>query len=88
MSIFDEVDWTVYLLMRDGVCVYVGATKDFRSRLYSHTHMGGKEFDSVEVIECDTMEDMVTTELALLAQERPLYNDKVERRWYGPSGVR
>lgn len=61
----------IYFLVRDGVVVYVGQSKNVHRRI--NDHKSGKEFDRINVIEC-LEKDLDQLEALYIKKFRPLLN--------------
>jgi len=79
----------VYALLREGVVVYIGQSKQPLSRVYSHKSLWGRKrtpgwlpikgilFDEVHVLSCK-VEDLDRLERALIDLYKPKYNVKLK----------
>lgn len=64
----------VYFLISDEKVVYIGSSVCPIHRVATHRSQGQKIFDSVAVIDCDSLEAAVELEGALIRQLTPFYN--------------
>lgn len=60
----------VYFLLRDGEVIYIGQTKKWLSRPFSHIN---KPFDEVRILECEP-EDLDALEMQMIAKYKPTFN--------------
>lgn len=65
----------VYRFLKDGDVVYVGQTRDFHRRIQSHLRRGViKEWDSIEYIIADSINQMANLEGFFINKFSPIYN--------------
>ena len=70
----DSVEYNVYLLYKNDEIVYVGQTTQLFIRL--NTHSKTKDFDQFSYISCESYEEMMSIESALILELQPKYNQK------------
>lgn len=68
----------VYVLMMNGVVVYVGRSRNVRQRLKNHRR--NNIFDDYEVYICESLRESKDLEAVLQQQHRPLRNIRIEQR--------
>ena len=66
----------VYLLVRDGVVVYIGQSKNVYSRIAAHTQGAAFEFDAFEVELC-APEELLYEEARLIDKHMPRENKMI-----------
>lgn len=65
----------VYFLKLNGCVVYVGQSKNVKSRVMSHISIRQKAFDSFDIYEC-AEEELLETEKYYIKSHNPFYNVK------------
>ncbi len=63
----------IYYLLKDGVIVYIGQSKNMRKRIGSHLAQGEKDFDSYHTQKCPE-EKLHHYETKAILRFRPAYN--------------
>lgn len=69
----------VYVMFRHEVCVYVGRSKNMRSRIKQH-EKNGNHFDYIEVYQVRTFRESQDLEAVLQQQHKPVRNRRTEKR--------
>lgn len=75
----DDGTPTVYLLLLDGVVVYIGCTEHPIARVAAH-RQDGRVFDDAHYFTQPTLHDARDLEAVLINQHRPAGNKRIEKR--------
>jgi hypothetical protein len=70
---------TVYVLLRHGVCVYIGRSRNVKDRLKQHRH-NSNNYDDYQIYICKSLEESKDLEAILQQQHRPIRNKRIENR--------
>ena len=82
----DAVEYHVYILYKNDEIVYVGQTKQLLFRIGNHSKT--KDFDQFSYISCESYEEMMDIETALILELQPKYNHRVGGSYISVNGFR